>query len=155
MFKRRTLQVILFSLFLFAMLLNMGLSDRFIEDYIKPEEFTILLTKIVGVYTVHLAVMLGCFFNSSLSEGNVEMTGHSKTAAIVILILSVCWNFMITITVINYSSHLEKANPSNEQMKMTFEIFGKRLDNISGAINFLIAGGLAYFFSLKPQDTSR
>src|SRR6185436_43121 len=142
-----TVQIILFSLFLSAMLLNMGLADNYIEYKLTPDEFTTLLTKIVGIYTVHLAVMFGCFFNSSVSGGNAEMTGHEKTSAIVIMILSISWNFMITITVLNYADKCIK--------EMPFPMFENRLESVTGAINFLIAGGLAYFFSIKTQNEAR
>ena len=117
------------------MLLSLELSDILIEEKIRGDGFTNILTKIASVYSIHLAIIIAGFF-TRVNSKNEQKLDNEKISSVIIILLSVCWNLLVIITLINYA---------NSKL-IDYSQFIQRLDSISGAMNFLVAGGLAYYF---------
>lgn len=138
-YSRTPLDVTIIMVFLIGLLFNMGMSDYLIDPKVKPEEFTSVLTKIASIYSVNFGIILAGYFASSNSPETSKISSRDVVAGIVIVTLSLAWNFMIGITVIHFGHSKD----------MSYDHFVQRLDSVNAAIDFLVAGGLAYFFGRK------
>lgn len=128
-------QVVLLAIFLIGLLLNLALSDILIEEKISADGFTNILSKISAIYSVHMAIIVAGFFISKKKSEEPKLE-NEKVSSTIIIALSICWNFLITMTLVNYYG---SENTDYNQ-------FIQRIDSISGTLNFLVAGGLTYYF---------
>jgi hypothetical protein len=135
MTPRRTRSTILF-VFLGCLALNVIIlaSSR---SSVWPEEFQATLLKILSIYSVPLAVILGGFF-AQPRAGSTAPAGLCWAA----LILAVCWNMLLLWRTIAFS--LVNVDSVSDLTKY--------LEAVSSAASFLIVGSLAFFFGKTAEE---
>ncbi len=98
-----------------------------------PEDLEQLALKLLGMYSVHLGVILGCIFAQSHTRSRVVPQGVAWTA----ILLSVFWNLLLLWRSISFSMA--------EQDSVTDLV--NYYEKIASHSSFLVAGAVAFFFS--------
>lgn len=132
-------RVILLLVFLGFLVLSAGVviyaySSRAIAD----KDLNTLLTRVLSIYAVHLAIILGGIFGQQDMEKNKLM----RLPFWVAMALSITWNVLLTWRLILFG--LAAHDPSRDDSVNAVLDY---LTNISTASSFLVAGALSYFFT--------
>lgn len=123
---------ILASTFLSGLLIQaVAVIYVYLNNGVKPDTLKALLIKLLTVYSVHLAIILGGIFGQ---QGRNKPTGLAFKIA---LAVSVIWNLLLVWRSVKFGLSAE------DSAKELIEYLG----DISSASAFLVAGALTYFFS--------
>jgi hypothetical protein len=137
-------RMLLVGIFLFGLILQcICILIVYSKAAITSDDVTTLLVKVLEIYSVPLAVILGGIF---ARPANAVPTGASEvtpsTAFWVAVGLALVWNALLLWRGAAFS--VAAFRPSIED---NVNLFASYLDAISRASLFLVAGALAYFFS--------
>jgi hypothetical protein len=135
MTPRRTRSTILF-VFLGCLALNVIIFASS-QSSVWPEEFQATLLKILSIYSVPLAVILGGFFAQPRAGSRA-----SASLCWAALILAVCWNILLVWRTIAFSLASDDSVSD----------LTKYLEAVSSAASFLIVGSLAFFFGKTAEE---
>jgi hypothetical protein len=97
-----------------------------------PEDFNLLVLKILAIYSVQLGVVLGGIF----SQVNVQTAGPAPSLAWTALLLAGFWNVLLIWRVMSFS--FAQQDSVNDLTKY--------LDGVGAGSAFLVAGVNSYFF---------
>lgn len=104
-----------------------------------------LLKRLLSIYSIHFAVILGSVFSKS---GAIPKANKSEGDAIlafrVAFALSVLWNLMLIWRTLQFGQHA-----FNTQSSDRTDFLVSYLDAVSSASSFLVVGALAFFFGKK------
>lgn len=134
-------RAMLVSIFLSGLVLQLfGLTLTYLSGEISAKDIGILTAKLLGIYSVQLAVILGGIFGQHKSPPHIASSLPFRIA----FVLSVLWNLLLTWrTVAFYFAENDLATD-----------LVSYLDLVSGASSFLVVGSLAYFFAKQDPKTS-
>jgi hypothetical protein len=110
---------------------------------ISSNDVTTLLVKMLEIYSVPLAVILGGIFARPAKvtlEGGIETA--PSTAFWVSVAVAIVWNALLLWRGVGFSVAAFRLS-----IEDNVSFFSSYLDSISKASSFLVAGALAYFFS--------
>lgn len=100
-----------------------------------PNQFTPVLINVIGIFAVHLGVIIASYFSSEYTSSSRKANERHYIAFSLIFLWLIGMLFFIIYSGIRISSG-----------KGTIEAFNEDLDKINMAINFLIAGALVFLF---------
>lgn len=103
------------------------------EDPQIGDQFTPLLLKVVGVYSVNLAIVFSSYFTGERGSRNTVVSEKHWIAFSLIL----TWDIGFMVYLVYSGINLEK---------IYIEIFNTSFDKIISSINFLVAGALVFLF---------
>lgn len=129
-------QVALAAAFVVSLLIQVGLI--FYSQYkgaIYPDEQTTIISKLLGVYAVHLAVIIGGIFSQQ-----VDKLQRVPVAAFwFAMALAVIWNLLLTSRTVSFT--FSKVDDINDYISF--------LTTISSASSFLVMAAIAFFFTKR------
>jgi hypothetical protein len=133
--RARAILVITFVAGLVLQLLVITLT--YLKGEISTKDIGVLTAKLLGIYSVQMAVILGGIFGRHKSSARVVSSMPFRIA----LILSLLWNLLLLWrSVAFYFAENDQASD-----------LVSYLDIVSTASSFLVVGALAYFFA--KQDS--
>jgi hypothetical protein len=103
------------------------------------DELTTIIVNLLQVYSVHLAVVLSTAFFSDTSR-NAKLNGTVFIASISLIVL---WNLLLITRLVLFIL----PQKDNIDLLINFQ------KDIAANSNFLIAGLIAYFFSVKGKSS--
>lgn len=109
----------------------------YLRGEISAKDIVILIAKLLSIYSVQMAVILGGIFGQHKSGGRVASSVTFRIA----FVLSVLWNLLLLWRSVSF--YFAENDQATELVSY--------LDIVSGASSFLVAGALAYFFA--KQDS--
>jgi len=104
---------------------------------IYPDEQTTLISKLLGVYAVHLAVIIGGVFSQQI-ENQQQVPVFAFWFA---LVLAAVWNLLLLSRSASFIFPKEGADTVGEYVTY--------LTTIASASSFLVAAALAFFFTRR------
>jgi ascorbate-specific PTS system EIIC-type component UlaA len=113
----------------------LAIAATYLKGEILSKELLALLVKILAVYSVPFAVILGSVFGES--KGGVRRA--SAFAFWLAVILAAIWNLLLAWRTLTFSLATEDSVPE----------LSTYLETISSGGSFLVAGALAYFFAKR------
>jgi hypothetical protein len=129
-------QVIIAFIFILSLVLQVAVVfyDE-LRGYLYADERTDIILKLLAVYAVHLAVIVGGIFSQRI-EG---ATRAPQTASWLAISLSLVWNLLLIGHVFSF---VFSGTDQNQDLKA-------QLTSISSVSSFLLTGALAYFFTRR------
>jgi hypothetical protein len=105
----------------------------YLKGEISPKDIGILTAKLLGIYSVQMAVILGGIFGQHKSPRRIVLSLPFRIA----FVLSLLWNLLLLWRSVSFYF------AANDQ---TLDLMSY-LDIVSGISSFLVVGALAYFFA--------
>ena len=102
-----------------------------------PEDLETLLVKLLGIYAVHLGVILAGIFAQS-----DRATTPPSTATWTAIVLVVLWNLLLSWRTLRFGIASEDSVSD----------LVRYLDTIASTSSFLVAGGLTFFFTKSSES---
>jgi hypothetical protein len=128
----------LFAVFMIFMTIQMG-SVIAVSHKMWPEDLNALLLKLLGVYSVHLSVILAGIFAQARHK-RLRLSPNTAWSALTVAVL---WNLLLAWRTVTFSLAAE----DSASEVVTY------LDRLATASSFLVAGMLAFFF-MKAADSA-
>lgn len=126
----------LLTVFLTGLLIHsIALIYAYLRPAIYPETLTQLLIKILGIYSIHFAIIFGGIFGQSVTKTQKA----SKAIFWIAFSLAILWNLLLVWRTVVFSFASEDSSLE----------LSKYLEEVSKASSFLVAGALAFFFANK------
>ena len=101
-----------------------------------------LLKRLLAIYSIHFAVILGSLFAKSTRAPETEQNASDAALAFrVAITLSILWNLMLVWRTVQFGFHA-----FDTQSQDRTELLASYLDSVASASSFLVAGALAFFF---------
>lgn len=113
----------------------------FSEHSLRHQDLVSLLSKLLAIYSVQFAVMLGGIF----AEDEGVVVARAQSAFWVAFVTSLLWN---CIFVVRTALFVFAQNDSSQALASYF-------DTVSASSSFLVSGALAYFFTKKMNAVSK
>ena len=114
----------------------------FTSRAISTADLIDLLKRLLSIYSIHFAVILGSVFGKS---GAVSKAHGAESDAIlafrVALTLSVLWNLMLIWRTLQFGVHAFDTQSTDRT-----DLLVSYLEAVASASSFLVAGALAFFF---------
>lgn len=137
-------RILLVSIFVGGLVLqSVCILIVYAKSAISSNDVTNLLVKMLGIYSVPLAVILGGIFARPAKSSQAGASEAAPSTAFFVSVgLALVWNALILWRGVSFS--VAAFNPA---IKDDVNLFTSYVDGISKASSFLVAGALAYFFS--------
>jgi hypothetical protein len=134
-------RALIVSTFIAGLFLQLfGLTLTYLRGEISAKDIGILTAKLLGIYSVQLAVILGGIFGQHKLPPRIA----SGLPFWIAFVLSVIWNLLLAWrTAAFYFAQNDQATD-----------LVSYLDIVSGASSFLVVGSLAYFFAKQDPKAS-
>lgn len=130
-------RVILAAVFLSGLLIQLLLVSAS-SRAISGKDTETLIIKVLSIYSIQLAVILGSVFAEQAGRSN---TSFSVSSFWIALVLAAIWNVLLIGRTVVFAR--AAFNPTIDDSVNSIMSY---LENISGASTFLVAGSLAFFF---------
>lgn len=113
---------------------NLLIVIPFVKNSYGSESLINIMTRILVVYSVHVAVIVGGVFGQKDSRRDLT----SKNSFWIALIMALLWNVLLSFRLIVFTFI---------ETDTTDEDLIKYIDTIAPASSFLVSGALTYFFT--------
>lgn len=115
----------------------LAITLTYLKGEISPKDIGILTAKLLGIYSVQMAVILGGIFGQHKSPPRVASSLPFRIA----FVLSLLWNLLLLWRSVAF--YFAENDQATELVSY--------LDIVSAASSFLVVGAVAYFFA--KQDS--
>jgi hypothetical protein len=133
-------RVVLITVFLVGLAVQSGaIIFSYSETAIASGDLTNLLTKLLAVYSVHLAVIFGGIFAQQQEGKSPQVPAMALWVAVA---LAVIWNLLLAWRSITFA--LAATDPSRDDSVGRLMSY---IETISSTSSFLVAGALSFFFT--------
>lgn len=135
-------RVVLVAIFLIGLAVQLvAVMVAYSKNFIAYGDLTNLLTKLLAVYSVHLAVIFGGIFAQQQNDQQVLVTATPFRLAVA---LAVGWNLLLMWRSVMFG--MAAFDPEKDD---NVDRLSSYIENIASASSFLVTGALAFFFAKK------
>lgn len=114
----------------------------YLSRAIATPDLVDLLKRLLSIYSIHFAVILGSIFGkSSPAPATGDSGGEANLAFRVAITLSVLWNLMLIWRTLLFGFDAFDTHSTDRT-----DFLASYLDAVASASSFLVAGALAFFF---------